>query len=534
MKKKDHKIINKNKWFLIAIVIASVFMSIGYATVNSVTVDLTGSANAYAVKDVFIYDASIDSSSPADVFESNISIMYSTMMQSRVVLNQNSSSTLTMNITIYNKSDGDVYFDQVVYGDNFYDNNNIDYTLSGLTQGQRLGVNENVSFTITFKYTDQYKATNPSTFDNVLNSYLNFRFVKGYTITYNGFGSNNNLPTVLLENETKNITFTSTNGIPYDVSVTGCTASYTSPTLTLSNVSANVVVSRIFSITYSGFTGSTSGLTNIMGVDGGTITFNSTTGIPNSVTVTGATGSYNSPTLTISNITDNIVITGTFDSGVNHDTTTTTYNHNNLTPGTITVFDNIPGKPRVEVDDNGKVISFEYTDVGSGVSFTSGNSIDTGVDAFDNSGYTIHLKFTMDPYDNTGDMILSAMQRQNGNKYKGFSLNVYSGSRINLYANTNGTNINNNAFGTLLNSFNLPSGEQTYEFDMTYTPSPNKAITATLTPNTSGSPYTATTNHLSYYPDTLNDSSIVLGGNIANHNKDIESMTVLEFSITKN
>ena len=170
-----------------AILIATVFMSIGYATINSVTLDFDGSANAFRTTGVFIYDASIDSTSPANVFDSNISIMYSTMMQSRVVLNENTSSTLSMNVTIYNKSNNDVYFDRVVYGDNFYDNNNIDYTLSGLSHGQKLSVDDSVTFTITFKYTDQYKASNPSTFTNVLNSYLDFRFVNGYTITYNGF-----------------------------------------------------------------------------------------------------------------------------------------------------------------------------------------------------------------------------------------------------------------------------------------------------------------------------------------------------------
>ena len=142
-------------------------MSIGYARVGSVTSELVGLVNAKKATGVFIYDATINASSPADVYESNISILYSTMMQSRVVLNENVNSTLTMNITIYNKSDDDVYFDKTVYGENFYDNNNIDFTLSGITHGQKLSKNDNVSFTMTFKYTDAYKASNPSTFTNV-------------------------------------------------------------------------------------------------------------------------------------------------------------------------------------------------------------------------------------------------------------------------------------------------------------------------------------------------------------------------------
>ena len=474
--KNKKKVRNYRNYYLIAIFVATLLMSVGYARVESVTRELSGNVSALRAKGIFIYDASINASSPANVYDSNISIMYGTMMQSTVVLNDNINSTLTMNITIYNKSEDDVYFDKTVYGDSFYDNNNIDFTLSGLTHGQLLAKNNSVTFTMTFKYTDAYKNTNPSTFTDTLNSYIGFEFKKGCSITY--------------------------------TNITG------------------------------------SGYTNFV-LEGENLSVNFGSNAPNSIKVTGTSTSteyvlntdytYSNGVLTFNNVTESLEVEGISSGGnVITDNTTTTYDHNTLTPGTTTVFNNIAGKPKVVVDDNGKVISFEYTDVGSGVSFTSGSSIDTGVDAFDSDGYTIHLKFKMNPSDNTGDMILSAMQKQNGNKYKGFSLNVYSRSSINIYANTNGANINNTAFGSLLNTFNISSGEQTFEFDMVYTPSPNKSISATLSPTTSGSHYTATSNHLSYYPDTLNDTSIVLGGNIANHNKDIEAMTVLEFSITKN
>ncbi len=293
---------------------------------------------------------------------------------------------------------------------------------------------------------------------------------------------------------------------------------------------------RVFDITYINFNNIGGLPTSIISGETKNITFSSTNGIPLSVNVTNATANYTSPTLTLSNVTDNIEITGTF-SGytVVSDNTTTTYNHNTLTPNTDTTFNNIAGKPRVVVDANGKVISFEYTDTGSsGIAFAEGDSFDTGVDAFDSDGYTIHLKFKMDPYDNTGKMVLSAMKKTNGQKYAGFSFNVYSGSRFYLYANTNGANINQTAFGTLIGTFNVNSGEQTYDFDMTYTPTPSKGISITFTPSTSGSPYTATSNYLDYYPDSLEDTSIVLGGSVANHNKDIETMTILEFSVTKN
>lgn len=243
---KKGKVINFRKYLLIAIFIATVFMSIGYATVNSVTLDVGGKVSVEAFKGLFIYDINIDPNSNANLEGSKIDLFYETMVQSKVVLNNNVNSSLTMNVTIYNKSNDDVYYDNAIFGDSFYDNDNIDFTVNGITHGQKLAQGGNVSFTITFKYTDEYKASNPSEFDSILNSYINFRFIHGYSITYVGFGDVSGLPDLILEEESKSITFNNTSGIPTSVTVTGASGGYVNPVLTLTNATGNVTVTGVF------------------------------------------------------------------------------------------------------------------------------------------------------------------------------------------------------------------------------------------------------------------------------------------------
>ena len=86
-----------------------------------------------------------------------------------------------------------------------------------------------------------------------------------------------------------------------------------------SNINHSVQLSfdfrRMYSISYIGFSGDTSGLPNkIIDGDSINIVFDTNSGIPTSTTVTGATGNYTSPQLEITDVTDDITITGTFEN----------------------------------------------------------------------------------------------------------------------------------------------------------------------------------------------------------------------------
>ena len=145
---------------------------------------------------------------------------------------------------------------------------------------------------------------------------VEFDFEEYYTITYNGFSNTNSLSSGVLKNQNKDIIFTSNTGIPSNVTVTGANGSLTNSTLTISNVSGPVTVTRNYLISYSGFTGDVSGLPSSIVYSGGSITFNSTSSIPDSVTVTGATGTLTNSTLVLSNITGNITIAASYASSV--------------------------------------------------------------------------------------------------------------------------------------------------------------------------------------------------------------------------
>ena len=229
-------------------------------------------------------------------------------------------------------------------------------------------------------------------------------------------------------------------------------------------------------------------------------------------------------------------------SRIIHDTTTTVYSPSAVPAGYTVYFDNpnIEGNPVVTADDNGDIISFEYTNLGTtGISFTTGHTLDTGIEAFDGQGFTIHLKLTMNSNRNNGKYLVSAIkQLNNSNQYAGF--NFYCGSNTYFYLNASqSSTISSTAFGSRINSsgWRVQSNrEQTYTLDIIYTPAPNKSISATFTPVSSGSSsfYTDSTN-LNYIPDNLDGATISLSGDglTGDSSKDLSQATILEFSVTK-
>ncbi len=160
---------------------------------------------------------------------------------------------------------------------------------------------------ITIGYASNGYNSNSTTY----NIDMKFEFKQAYKITYSGFSNVTGLPTTILMDDTKTITFNNTTHIPVDVSVNNAIGSYTSPTLTISGATGNVTIIRKYAVTYVDFPGDTSGLVSTIGPSGGTIGFNSITGIPEMLTVTGANNSYNTTNhiLTLTNVTSNVTIT---------------------------------------------------------------------------------------------------------------------------------------------------------------------------------------------------------------------------------
>ena len=271
----------------------------------------------------------------------------------------------------------------------------------------------------------------------------NFNFRVYYDITYVGFLSTSGLPSGMLVGDSKDLPFSSTNGIPYSISVSGATASYNNSIWTLSNATGDITVTRLYSVTYIDFTGDTTGLTSTIPSTGGSITFDNTSGIPSSVTVTGATSDYSSkPILSLSSITDNVTITGLFsnssvvvvDNGDGSVTTTTINKDNNGNPTDKTV-ETVDASGNVSTQEiiyvNGEEVVTGYTidtsDNPNGTFELDGtNSVDTGVIAFDGNDFTITLvaKFNINDISGTANPVVAFRDYSDG----GCMVNIHNSS----------------------------------------------------------------------------------------------------------
>lgn len=252
IKKKKNKYYNVHRLLLIALFISTLFMSIGYAGLNAVTLDVAVTATAKAPTGLFIRSVEIvDATNGANILDSSVTDFNNTMVNSTTVLSQtNKDSTVTYKITVYNGTTDELQFDNVKYqiGQNTYSNENIDYILTGLSQGSIIQPKESVEFNITFKYTDTYKLTS-APYNNTLKSYINYNFTNQgeYSVAYVGLDDTTSLPKSVEQNSTLQVDFSG-----YKINITGVTIdgvslpntsySFINNILSIPNVSGNVIV----------------------------------------------------------------------------------------------------------------------------------------------------------------------------------------------------------------------------------------------------------------------------------------------------
>ena len=247
-----------NKVIIIMMFLATIFMSVGYAAINNVTLTTRGLGNVIIEHSVHV---SVATSAHSD---STINSFSGTMLNSTVDLTNH--QTETFSVTIYNTTNNDYYFDQVLRDTEqslFYDNQHITLSLSGLNQNDLLTPGSSVTFTVTFGFENGFTPSSPS--DYILNSYINFKFRKGLTVTYNNIDiTNKNYPTIALEGTSFSVSFYG--DMPYDVKVTSGSSVLTENThytyitdpsdsthklLTVNNVSNNITIDRYYHITYT-------------------------------------------------------------------------------------------------------------------------------------------------------------------------------------------------------------------------------------------------------------------------------------------
>lgn len=169
MKKKNIK-----KAYLYIVTIAVLFMGIGYAAVNSVLLEFTGTAKAQSQTGVYISQATYADNLGADLENSKINYATQTMVNSKVTLSStNPNSYITYRITVYNSTNDDYEYKGINYivGTDTYSNIDIEMAVIGITEGYVLKSKQSVTFEVRFYYKNSILAAN-----NVLNSIINYKF----------------------------------------------------------------------------------------------------------------------------------------------------------------------------------------------------------------------------------------------------------------------------------------------------------------------------------------------------------------------
>lgn len=164
---RDYLRINK---YLILIVFSCLFISVGYAAISAVSLNITGDALASAQTGVFISDAVCASGG-------NVLGTTQTTLNSSVTLaNNDDSSTVTCSVTIFNNTNISYYYDDLVYDDtdpDFYSNTYIIPSVD-VNHGDELTSQGSMVIHLTFAYNS---GVTPSSSNNTLTSYISFRFV---------------------------------------------------------------------------------------------------------------------------------------------------------------------------------------------------------------------------------------------------------------------------------------------------------------------------------------------------------------------
>ena len=249
MKKKKAKSFNNSSVLYVSLLfLATIFMGVGFASVNKEFVSISGSSHILTPNGLYITRVTYVSDNGADLQVSKINDFNGKVLNSTIKLGTSSSSTITYSITITNNTLNSSSFSGTSYSPSFYDNPNITFQLSGINVGDIVAAGASKTFNITFQYTGN------NTSNQILNSYISFDFDNFYTITYEHINTTGqNYPNVVLQSEsTKTITFTG--DVPYDVSISPNTITYTynhnTGVLMLSNVDSNVTIDRYYSLTF--------------------------------------------------------------------------------------------------------------------------------------------------------------------------------------------------------------------------------------------------------------------------------------------
>jgi hypothetical protein len=164
-----------NSIYPILILVACILMSVGYATVNSVSMSITGDAIAAIKKSVYINEIKLFSNTSSEPDNSQIINFYKSVLQSEIKLSESDiTSSITYEIVLQNYSDKSYYYNGLDYelGEDTFSNENIQATLSNIELDEEILPGENKIVYLTFSYIGDTIPEN-----NILKSYINIEFI---------------------------------------------------------------------------------------------------------------------------------------------------------------------------------------------------------------------------------------------------------------------------------------------------------------------------------------------------------------------
>lgn len=253
MKNKKRHIKKYHKYFPLLITLLILLMSVGYALINSITLDVKGETIASTPEGLSIISYVLVTDDSSEGESSNIISSSQNVMNSSIELSStNLSSKITYKITVYNFTAEEYTYFGTSYDPTYYTNSTISYSISDISENEKILGNSYKTFYITFEYASGVtEITN-----NKLDSVISFDFGRAFTVTYENI-IDNNYPTQVMENQDLTITFADI--APSKIVVSGAESyEYSKPYLYINNAQSNLVISAwgysIDSYTFDGKT----------------------------------------------------------------------------------------------------------------------------------------------------------------------------------------------------------------------------------------------------------------------------------------
>ena len=154
------------------ILVSICLLGVGYASITSVDLDLTGNASMDGQTGVVISEVSISDSHNINPNYSEINTYYQTLLNTRTELGNDSTSYITYEIEITNLTDTTQVYKGINYDPTYYDNADIVFNTIDLNVGDTIAAGQ--SKTVHLKF--YYGSVQQSYANTVLNSIIEFEF----------------------------------------------------------------------------------------------------------------------------------------------------------------------------------------------------------------------------------------------------------------------------------------------------------------------------------------------------------------------